>query len=277
MNKEKSDSLKQKIRREVIDFVAGYAKEYSVATKWETPMTGFADAAHPNIRVLKEIVSPTHNMPEDVLPDARVVLSYYIPFTRELAKTNAEAGRLAAPEWALAYEETNAMFVFLNAHLIAFLEELGYRAAVPQASKTFDWEKLKSDWSQRHMAYAAGLGTFGVNNMLITKNGCCGRYNSIVTNLDVEPDAPLAEELCLYKKNGSCLVCVKNCPVGALTTTGYNRKICYALTEENAAIHTEFGSSYQDGKSNNPGNTGSHVCAKCVTASPCAHIKTTLE
>lgn len=41
------------------------------------------------------------------------------------------------------------------------------------------------------------MGPFGVNNILITKVECCGRYSTIVTNLDVEPDSPLEDLIIL--------------------------------------------------------------------------------
>ncbi len=62
----------------------------------------------------------------------------------------------------------------------------------------------------------AGLGTFGLNNMLITAAGCCGRLSTVVTNLRVTADTPLLTENCLYKKSGRCGLCVKRCPSGAL-------------------------------------------------------------
>lgn len=273
MNKETSDALKEKIILEICDFVKRYSEESKISTKCGTPLVGFADASHPYILALKEIISPSHSMPTEILDDAAVIIAYYVPLTRELAKTNARAGRLASPEWALAYEQTNAMFGFLNTHLIEYLGNIGYKAAVSKEALKFNRENLISNWSHRHFAYAAGLGTFGLNNMLITKIGCCGRYSTLVTNLDVDPDIPLPEELCLYKKNGSCGICAKNCPMGALSALGYERQKCYSLVKENGKIHTGFGSSYVEETGENANSEGSEVCGKCITASPCAFWK----
>lgn len=88
----------------------------------------------------------------------------------------------------------------------------------------------------------------------------------------MEPDQPLDEELCLYKKNGTCMVCVRNCPVGALGVGGYDRHRCREVLLENAAAYPEGGSTYVDestGKGNSP---GTDVCGKCVTQSPCAFL-----
>lgn len=270
MERASGSILKQELTLEIEGFVREFDADPGCSTRWGKPLVGFADAFHPSILALKEIISPDHELPTDVLPDASIVIACYVPFTKDLAKSNANAGRLASPEWALAYEETNAMLRQLNLHLIGFLEGLGYRAAVSKEASTFDQERLISNWSHRHFAYAAGLGTFGLNNMLITKSGCCGRLTTLVTNLDVEPDNPLTAELCLYKKNGSCGICIKNCPMGALSTAGYDRQKCYSLCRENAAIYTEFGSSYVDASGAQANSEGSEVCGKCITASPCA-------
>ncbi len=284
------------MKKEIVEYIKEYIEEYqrrdSIATQYGQPLIGFADAWHPYIQNLPKLISTSHDLPQDVLPDAKTIIAYFIPFTKELANTNrvqsaaafaaqngAFAGTnpdgfsLASPEWARAYEETNALFAELNAALIDFIHAKAGHAGITPKATTFDQQLLISDWSQRHIAFAAGLGTFGLNNMLITKHGCCGRYSTVITNLDLKPDAPVEGEYCLYKKNGSCGICVKNCPTGALTTDGYDRVKCYALCKENAKIYTKFGSSYtgEDGTSAN--SIGSEVCGKCVTGSPCAFWK----
>ncbi len=255
MDHEKSDAIKERIALEIEDYVKRNADIESfsgMSAIWGPPLVGFADASHPYILALNKIISPSHSLPGDVLDDAAVILAYYVPFTRALARTNSKSTSLASPEWALAYEQTNSMFSALNTHLTEYLNTLGYRASVSKETRTFDRQKLISNWSHRHFAYAAGLGTFGLNNMLITKNGSCG-------------------------------ICVRNCPVGALSVSGYDQKKCYFLLRENAKIYTEFGSSYSydtagdvngDGDGNAK-NEGSEVCGKCVTSSPCAFWKIT--
>lgn len=266
------DNLKTAITQEICDFVKNYMEKPGISTRWRQPLVGFAHESHPYIQKLKAIIGPSHEMPKDVLPDAGIIVAYFVPFTKELSRINAKAGRHAAPEWAVAYEETNTMFGFINEHLIGYLNKIGYKGKVSEETKTFDQNLLKSNWSHRHFAYAAGLGTFGVNNMLITKSGCSGRYFTLVTNLDVTPDEPMKEELCLYKSKGKCLACVRNCPANALSDNGYQRQACFELIKENAAIHTGYGSSYSYSEDidNQPG--GSQVCGKCITASPCGFM-----
>ena len=167
------------MKQEITDYIKAFVSEYEnraeIATKYGVPLVGFADANHPYIQSLPELISPTHELPQNILPDARIIIAYFIPFTKELAKTNRNGDALASPEWARAYEETNALFVELNEKLIDFIHAKAGQAGVTPKAVTFDQKRLISDWSQRHIAYAAGLGTFGVNNMLLTRQGCCGR------------------------------------------------------------------------------------------------------
>ena len=93
---------------------------------------GFADANDPYIRALPEVVTKGHQMPEDFMEKPTVVISYFIPFTEELADGNIGIADYAASEsWADAYKITNAMMARLNEYLVEKLQGMGYRAAVP--------------------------------------------------------------------------------------------------------------------------------------------------
>jgi epoxyqueuosine reductase QueG len=173
---------------------------------------------------------------------AKTLISFFIPFSEETGKSNAEAG-LASHEWAKAYEDTNAMIRDLYLSLIKYLQGEGYHAAVPKEAGVFDRENITSRWSHRHAARIAGLGTFGLNNMLITQAGCCGRIGSLLTDLVLKPDKKPQQENCLYKRNGSCRLCIEKCPVGALTTEGFDRVKCFAQCRENARVHRGLGNS----------------------------------
>lgn len=258
--------MKEFFRKEIEAFIYRYEK--NTETKWGGPLVGFADA---DLSQLKQVVSPRHASGSDVIERPTVILVYFVPFRREMAKTNIEKGT-ASPQWALAYEETNAMFVELNRYLIKIIKDQGYRAAVSEEAGAFDRERLISNWSQRHIAYQAGLGTFGLNNMLITKKGCCGRINTVVTNLDVLPDSPMKEDLCLYKRLGKCGLCADRCPSGALTRDGYDRERCFQVCQENAKIYNHYGNSYASAAGLPAEDTGSEVCGKCVAGMPCAFL-----
>ncbi|MEM3526697.1 MAG: hypothetical protein QXV37_04710, partial [Candidatus Jordarchaeaceae archaeon] len=67
-------------------------------------------------------------------------------------------------------------------------------------------------------AHYAGLGEIGLNGLLITPQyGPRVRLGALITNADLTPDDPFEEKLC---KGEECAICVKACPVGAISTKG---------------------------------------------------------
>lgn len=256
--------MKQWVKQTIDTFIREYEK--NTVTKWGEPLVGFADAEI--VKKNAADIADTHGVPEDALSGATVVVAYFVPFLKDMAETNIDSG-LASSEWACAYEETNTMLSKINEHLIEELNRKGYKAAVHPEAGSFDRENLISNWSHRHIAFLAGLGTFGINNMLITEQGCCGRYSTVITNLDIDSDQPRNDELCRYKADGSCKACIYKCPSGALTTEGFNRQKCYQICMKNAVVHTSFGNSY-----GTPGEAavGSEVCGKCIAGMPCAFL-----
>lgn len=74
--------------------------------------------------------------------------------------------------------------------------------------------------SFRHAAVAAGLATFGANNLALHPAfGPRVRYNVVVTDCELdEYDAPLSEPVCLYDRG--CRVCQATCPHGIFGQAG---------------------------------------------------------
>ncbi len=245
--------MQDNIKKMLKTYVEAYNK---VQSTWEKPLVAYAHAQDPLFGELKKAVSPTHAMPNDFLEDAKTVITFFLPFTKSVVESNHK-GKHASKDWAVAYIETNELIHALNIHIQEELEKLRYRSTIIPATHNFDEEELMSDWSHRHVAYIAGLGKFGLNNMLITKKGCCGRVGSIITNAAIEPTKPSKKEHCLYKKKGTCKKCVKRCVNASLTVESYNRHLCYEMCLENAKIHADLGLA--------------DVCGKCLVNVPCSY------
>lgn len=74
---------------------------------------------------------------------------------------------------------------------------------------------IAADISLRHAARGAGLGNFGRHNIIVhPMMGSKVIFTAILTDLEIQPDTPLKEELCL--ECIGCDICVKECPVHAL-------------------------------------------------------------
>jgi len=245
------------IVRAICETVASHGKSSGLGSMWRQPIVAFADAGDTLFLQLRQAVSPSHLMPEDLLAGAKTVICFFIPFTEGLVRDNM-AGDDATHEWALCYVQTNHLIKIVCNELAALLGAGGYRAGVVPATRNFDEERLMSDWSQRHAAWIAGLGSFGENNMLITDEGCCGRFGSLATDWQF-PQGGLAvqrHERCLSRRGKNCGVCRKKCPVGAYPGGSFDRHACYARCMHNAALHSDVGLA--------------DVCGKCICGLPCS-------
>jgi epoxyqueuosine reductase QueG len=244
------------ISREIISFMAHAQVSGACLTRWRDPLVGFADAGDPLFVRLRKSVRPDHALPQDLLAGAGSVAAYFLPFERSVPLSNRR-GVHASRQWAIAYLETNRLISSLNAHLCTVLRSFGMSAAGIPPTHNFDHETLTSRWSHRHVAYVAGLGTFGINRMLITEKGCCGRLGSLVISGKCTPCVRPGYEFCLNKYDNTCLACVKKCPSGALQDRSFDRRLCYSILMENARLYEKEGLV--------------DVCGKCLSMVPCSH------
>ena len=247
--------MKETIEQIIQDYVSNYEKNNEIKTSWRPPTVAFAAADDPLFEELKEAVSPSHAKPEDILGGAKTVIAYFLPFTKSIIASNVE-GKYSSKEWAYAYIETNQLIEDLNKKLKLELEKKDYNVSTVSATHQFDKANLISDWSHRHAAYIAGLGTFGVNNMLITEKGCAGRVGTLITDLKVEPSVRKSKEYCLSKAGIDCNKCVDRCVTDALSVDDFARFKCYNFLLKNDDLHSELDLS--------------DVCGKCCVDLPCS-------
>ena len=200
-------------------------------------------------------MDPDHYLPSDLLSEAETVIAYFIPFTKETVTSNSK-GKFASKQWAQSYTETNKLIIDLNSALTDMLKKHSFLAATTLPTHNFDEAKLVSIWSQKHVAYIAGLGKFGLHHMLITEKGCCGRLGSIITNAKITPTPINPEEFCLYKLDGSCGVCIKKCALKVLKIDEFDKQACYRKCLRNATMYADLGVT--------------DVCGKCVAMTPCS-------
>lgn len=243
--------MKRLIETAIDAGIGQYCESAGKPRLWETAIVRCGDANREEFAALRAMI-PNHALPADFLPGASIVISYFLPFIQSIAAGNSGNGDIASPEWADAYLFTNAMAMQVNQDLCNALAANGRRAAAP-ADIGMDAATLTSRWSQRHVAWICGHGTFGLNNMLIGERGCCGRYFSIIADAPIEADPMVRREACIAKRTGGCKLCVKRCPSGALSLAGFDRQACYQTCLKNDALYP-----------------GADVCGKCVVGLPCS-------
>jgi len=155
--------------------------------------------------------APEGHRPRDLLPSAVsvVVTGMHVP---DATLDVAERGisilpyQISGGPWSNCYDQFGAQ------RIAGFLEKRGFEALpIPNAVGRF-WEN-GGDLSHKHAAVAAGLGTFGWNQLLLTPEfGPAQRIISILTDAPLEPDQMLEDELC-----DGCMSCVDRCPSQAIS------------------------------------------------------------
>ncbi len=244
---------------ELADFVTSTIRrqvdEAGTVTDYRAPLVGFAAADDPRFCDLQKAVS-SHRMPEDLLSNARTVIAFFLPFERWVVYANAKHPEKVASEWATAYVETNALIGRITTHLIGALAKRGIGAVAEPATHNFDPVSLTSRWSHKSVAVIAGLGSFGLHQMVITDAGCAGRFGSLIIDAELLGAPTAAKERCLFYHDGSCQECVNRCPVQALDTGGsIDKQRCYQHLLTVAKTFGHLGAV--------------DVCGKCALG-PCA-------
>lgn len=236
----------------LIDIINDKIRTNNGRTRYRSPLVGFASASDPLFHKLREVANPDHLLPEEMLPGAESVIAFFLPFDNELIKLNRRDPYVSR-EWAEAYVETNQLIKDICKEISRQLADMGYNAAYEMPTHNFDYERLLSSWSHKHVAYVCGLGSFGRNTMLITAKGCAGRFGSLVIDKYLEPDATTRE---LYHPYcAECDYCVRVCPISALGDDGLNKAACYQRLLEVNEFFDDLSLS--------------DVCGKCANG-PCA-------
>jgi len=183
--------------------------------------------------------APPGHHPRDFLEEARNVVVIGIPipegviYREEMMKGSPFVPENERLEFLQNYFYHTAGFEIINTRLeqislgmALLLQEQGYRTLyfTPTFGAQYNsyYEKYgAAPFSHRHAAVRAGLGEFGLNNLVINpKYGPRVRYNSIITAAELPATPFLKEKTCL---GSSCARCLEGCPGKAIAlekTTG---------------------------------------------------------
>ena len=247
---------------------------------FEKPLVGFADGDDPLFQDYKSIIGDFHLTPREVLEkylmenlnveqpefDNTSVICWILPVARETRLANRKMTEGPSRHWNNVRWLGQDLNDRLAQHIVSLLEEKGYQAVAPDKTRFFKIHRFldgfASNWSHRHAAYAAGLGTFSLSDGFITPKGIAMRCNSVVTNLKLPATLRnYASHVanCAFLVNGSCGVCIKRCPAGAISPQGHDKHKCF----EDLMVTQKHWLE-------KPGYIGTYPgCGLCQTGVPC--------
>ena len=229
---------------------------------WAEPLVAIASAKDPLFETLKQpgVVGPLHVDADYWLSGAKTVISFFVPFSKPVMDSYEKRSSLPSLEWVSSRQNGEVFVNVMRRGLQRYLEKQGGRAAVPNLDPRYKAQNWIPMWSERHVGFIAGLGTFGLHAGLLTEKGAAGRIGSVVTDLELTPTVrPYTDiyEYCLWKTEGRCGACIIRCPVDAIDTEGKNHKVCVTNGDKN--IRPAFS------------EWGYHSCGHCQNHLPCSH------
>lgn len=247
------DDIEKMSERFVLESSFNRVSELDGLTIFAAPLVGITSADDPLFTVLKQndVVGPNHMSPKEWLSEAQSVISYFLPFSQEVRIANRPFGH-AAKEWLYGRIEGELVNNALRKYLVEHFESFGYTAVAPALDRRFRVIERRSNWSERHAAYIAGLGTFSLSRSLITERGSAGRIGSVIVSMPLKPtERPYTkmDEYC-----SMCGACILRCPPLAISETGKDNAVCSAYLDR---VLSRFQPRYG--------------CGKCQTGVPCEY------
>ena len=267
------------IEKMVREFCATPANSLHHATgepAWAEPQLGYARGDDPLFARLKADIGDFYWTPREAFriawPDIEVtagqlsVISYILPQTSATRRDQRQQTTYPAERWARSRFHGEAFNCVLRLHLAEQLTGAGHPATAPERLPGFAYRQsprfgLASNWSERHTAWVAGLGTFGLSDGLITKVGKAVRFGSVVAKIDLPPDERAYaghQDWCLWYAKGTCGACIRRCPVAAIGESGHDKQKCFDYIRNITAPYVEkhYG-------------TGATPCGLCQVKIPC--------
>lgn len=274
--------MKNLIKNEIIKYVAENKDNWFEEINdhyYDEPIIKFASADDPLFEEYKTIIGSEHLTPGEAFEktfgknsyNGGTVISVALPINEKIRKSNRKQNKYPSKEWVLLHSFGEDVFKKTFYKFFEdFLNQRGYRTIAPYSAPWFKAFNTStgpsSNWSERHIAYVAGLGTFSLNDGFITEKGITVKLASFVTELKIEPDKRIAKsytENCLFYSKGICGACIKRCPINAISENGHDKMKCYkwCYGEESGKVAESYGGNQ---------NAGSG-CGLCQSKVPCEY------
>ena len=234
----------------------------------DAPLIGIASPDNPLFETFRreEVIGSQWRAPKEWMPEAKSVVVFFFPVSSAIRARHRAAKTPTNEAWNYGYGKHGQVINAFIEGVTAELESQGVQYFIPTKDPSFKIEQhpvmsggkkdvhYSTSWSNRHVGFAAGLGTFGVHRHLITKSGCSGVFASMILDCEMEPtpaDYKDPYDYCLH-----CGACVARCPAGAITVENLRNLIecrTYAAT-----LRTEGDPGY---------------CGKCLVGIPCEFVR----
>ncbi len=249
------------IETKIIDFVENSPenslKNDAKEPAWDSPLVGFSRGDDSLFDELKNDIGPFYWTPAELFnlayPERKVstnelaVISWILPQTLTTRKAHRRETSHPSENWSRSRLHGENFNELLRSQVVEWLHEAEIAAVAPLNMPQWEWQESQrygyaSNWSERHAAYVAGLGTFGLSDGLITPVGKAMRCGSVVARMPTAPaKRPYTKynAYCLFYSQGTCGKCINRCPAEAISDSGHDKKRCAAYIKEVTSPYVE--------------------------------------
>lgn len=276
------NAIKEYVRTSPLNHLTAFNNE-PIA---DEPIVSFADGDDPIFQEYKTIIGDFHLTPRELLEkyvaakrwrfgvqgrmDSVGVVSWALPLTHETRLHERTSPFGGSPRYNHSRWIGVRLYEGVEQFVASLLEVLRCNAVAPTQSRFFEIKDmpggwLAANWSERHIAYASGLGTFGLNGLMITSRGCAVYLGSVVCDIAFNPTPRASHHLanCPYFPDGSCGLCIEHCTGSAISGKGRSNVACLKnLRDEQADNVIRLG---LDRSLIGP----APACGRCSTGLPC--------
>jgi hypothetical protein len=244
---------------------------------WDEPLVAFARGDDPLFEKIKKDIGPFYWTPAEVFdlafPGAPrtvedlSVVSWVLPQTEATKADQRREMVVPSERWARSRYYGEEFNCRLRLHLVATLTAAGFPAVAPERLPEYaphcrsERFGLSANWSERHAAWIAGHGTFGLSDGLITVRGKAVRFGSVIVACPLVPTKrPYSghQDWCLWYSRGTCGACIRRCPGNAISEAGHNKDKCFHYSR---TVTTPYATAHY--------GTGSTPCGLCQVKIPC--------
>jgi epoxyqueuosine reductase len=242
---------------------------------FDKPLVGYASGDDVIFTRYKTVIGQDHLTPREALAlsvnkkpddlrDTLSLISWILPITDKTRQSNHPETIYPSVPWVYTRWYGEQFNDALHNHVVETLHKKGYLATAPALQPFFNRKHNEkgaySNFSLRHMAFAAGHGTFSLSDGFITEKGIAMRCGAVVTDLALPVTTRTATgpySNCLAYVGLKCTACIRRCPADAISENGHDKVKCEAY------MATQFAGMRKELK---VGITG---CGLCQTKVPC--------
>ena len=228
---------------------------------FDTPLVGFSSGLDPLYDEYKSHIGNFYFTPLELFAESfpgkkysaedLTVVSWIIPSTAVTRKEHGAQKRYPSERWARTRDLGEKFNNAIRIQVVEQLKTAGIAGVAPLLAP--HWARYSegpyapcSNWSERHAAYAAGLGTFGLCDGLITPVGKAVRIGSVIAAIQIPPSTRPYDDhhaYCLHFTENICRKCIPRCPIKALSQEGHDKPPCMQYVEHtmNKYIKKEYG------------------------------------